>query len=52
MYERMVDKPIHAIYAISGKLEEVEYNLFMIRDKDFTIKLMPVSRKLDVQSDA
>ena len=52
MDERIVDKPIGATDTISGKLEEVEYNLFMIRDKDFTIKLMPVSRKLDVQSDA
>ena len=52
MDERMVDNPIDATDAISGKLEGVDYNLFMIKDKDYTIKLISTYRKLDVQSDA
>ena len=48
MDKRMVDKPISATDTISRKLERVNYNLFMMKDKDFTIKLMPAYGKLDV----
>ena len=46
--ERMVDKLISATDTISGKLEGVDYNLFIMKDKDFTIKLMSAYGKLDV----
>ena len=41
MDKRMVNKLIGATDTISEKLEGVNYNLFMIKDKDFTIKLIP-----------
>ena len=52
MDKRTVDKPISITDAISGKLEGVNYNLFLMKDKDFTIKLISVYRKLDAQSNA
>ena len=52
MDERMVDKSIGATDAIEGKTEGVDCNLFMMKDKDFTIKLMSTCGKLDAQSDA
>ena len=46
--KRMIDKLIGTTDSISGKLEEVDYNLFIMKDKDFTIKLISAYRKLDV----
>ena len=48
MDKRIVDKPIGATDTIKRKIEGVDYNLFIIKDKDFAIKLISAYRKLDM----
>ena len=52
MDERMTGKGIGNTDAISGKLDGMDYNLFMMKDKDHTVKLMSTYGKLEVQNDA
>ena len=40
MDERMKDKPLGACDSIKGIMDEVPYNLFCMKDKDFVMKLM------------
>ena len=47
---RMTGKDIGATDSIKGKLDGIDYNLFMIKDRDFTIKLMSIYGKLEVQN--
>ena len=51
MDKRMVDKAIGAIDAIKRNLEGLDYNLLMMKDKGFTIKLISIYERLHVQSD-
>ena len=52
MDERMTGKGIGNTDAISGKLDGMDYNLFMMKDKHCTFKLMPTYGKLEVQNDS
>ena len=46
----MKGKDIGTTDSIKGKLDRINYNLFMMKDRDFTIKVMSTYGKLEVQN--
>ena len=46
----MIGKDIGATDFIKGKLDWIDYNLFIMKDMDFVIKLMSTYGKLEVQN--
>ena len=50
MDDRMASKQVGETDAIQGKIDRVDYNLFVMKDRDYTIKLMSTHGKLTAES--